>query len=90
MLEFWSWLAGIGSLSAAFAMSRRWWWAPVLGLLAQVAWLFLAWHVGTGGLWFMAVAYTIMYAVATPKWWGHRKDYRGPAGPRRLTNGKTS
>jgi len=73
-------LAIATSLATIFVittMTRKWWWAPIAGLLHQGLWLAFALQLGDGWPIIGAVVfYAIVYALAIPKWYKEREcDY---------------
>lgn len=57
------------------AFARRWYWAPIFGLVMQGAWITYGFALGPDGvgMWSVAIILAFIYAYSIPKWYRHRK-----------------
>ena len=67
------WSANIGGCAAFLAMSRKWWWAPILGVIQQGLWIWWALRDGLWPLLLTSAVFTAAYGLAIPKWIRERK-----------------
>ena len=63
----------LASLLTCWLMSRKVWYAPIVGLLSEVLWLALFLNHTQWPMLAAVLGYSVLYATAIPRW------YRGRA-----------
>ena len=66
-------LTTLATIFVVIAMTRKWWWAPIAGLLHQGLWAAFALQLDDGWpIMGAVVVYAVVYALAIPKWYRER------------------
>jgi len=63
-----AWIVSIVSLLVVLLMTRKWRYAPICGVIGQGLWVFYAIMEAQYGLLPAVIGYTVIYALAIPKW----------------------
>ena len=70
-----AWMASLGSLVGTWLYGNKSKWGPVLGLLAEIPWLTMAYLSGLYGLVPATVAFTVIHARNLMRWRRERAQY---------------
>lgn len=62
-------IASVIALIIAYVMSRKLWYAPIIGLLGQVYWAWYVIHIDEYGLLLCTGVLAVIYVIAIPKWY---------------------
>lgn len=75
-IELWSWLVTAATIISICLTMRKIWWAPIFGLAHEGLWIIFAVLSGAWPLCIAAGCYTLVYAIAIPKWYRERETKR--------------
>ena len=86
MTYFFAWATAVATSFVVLAFTRKWWWAPIAGLLHEGLWFaFALSSPNNTPILIAAVIYTVVYAIAIPKWFRERNNKC----PRKTPSSKT-
>lgn len=74
LLEYTAWLLSILSGTVIYVMGLRKWWAPLLGVLTQIVWIFYVINSSQIGLFLGVSLYMIVHLVNAKKWYRLHKE----------------
>lgn len=73
MTDFFEWAVLILAVATIICMTQKYWWAPIIGFIQEIAWFGYAICVGSVPLFITAVIFTVIYGRAIPKWYKEKR-----------------
>jgi len=76
MTVFFEWAILVMSLVTLYCMIKKYWWAPIVGLVQEIPWMGFAIVTRSLPLAITTIVFAIMYALAVPRWYrnGRKTD----------------
>lgn len=80
MKEVFEWAILIMSVCVIICTMKKYWWAPIVGLVHEIPWWGYAIYVRSLPLMITAVLYTLVFAFSIRKWYREKKEpqFKGP------------
>ena len=73
MTTFFEWAVLVMAFCTITCMTRKFWWAPIVGLAQELAWFGFAIMIGSIPIFLLAIVYAVTYAFAIPKWYKEKR-----------------